>query len=276
MCDPARPLVVIPTYNERENVAQLIPAILGVNSRLHILIVDDGSPDDTAGAVSELKDKDYPSRLFLQCRSGKLGLGSAYVHGLKWGLAKGYTFLIQMDADWSHHPRHLERMLELAQESDYVVGSRYVPEGGTLNWGAGRKLLSRFASFYSRLILGVNFADFTGGFNGWSSSVLRRINLDSLKSDGYSFQIEMKYRAHRLGYRHVEFPILFNERRAGKSKMSAAIALEACWRVWQLRLITGETGQPMAVSPGPIGPATAPAETQGVRHDPAFLGESPD
>ena len=194
MCEPARPLVVIPTFNERENVAQLIPAILAVDSRLQILIVDDGSPDGTSGAVSKLKDNDYLSRLFLPCRSGKLGLGSAYVHGLKWGLAKGYTFLIQMDADWSHHPGHLDRMLVLARESDYVVGSRYVPEGGTLNGGAGRKLLSRFASFYSRRILGVNFADFTGGFNGWSSSVLRGINRDSLKSDGYSFQDESKSR----------------------------------------------------------------------------------
>jgi len=227
---------VVPTYNERENIAQIVPAILATDSRLQVLIVDDGSPDGTAGVVTELKTCEYGSRLFLERRSGKLGLGSAYVHGLKWGLEKGYSFIIQMDADWSHSPGYIVRMLELADKFDFVISSRYVPGGGTLNWGRGRKLLSRFASYYSRLILGVNFTDFTGGFNGWSEQVLRKIDLDSLKSDGYSFQIELKYRAHQSGGRHVELPIVFNERRAGKSKMSASIAMEACWRVWQLRL----------------------------------------
>ncbi len=236
MGNPTRPLVVIPTYNERENVAQLIPTILEANNRLHVLIVDDGSPDNTAEAILGLKENGHAPRLFLHSRSGKSGLGSAYIHGLKWGLAEEYNFIIQMDADWSHHPRYLERMLQLAEEADFVIGSRYVPGGGTLNWGGGRKLLSRCASIYSRIILRADFADFTGGFNGWSAEVLRRISLDGFRSDGYSFQIELKYRAHQLGYKHVEFPILFNERRAGKSKMSASIALEACWRVWQLRL----------------------------------------
>lgn len=234
----------MPTYNERENIAQIIPAILSMDSRLHVLIVDDESPDGTAAAVDDLIAGGCASRLFLLRRSAKLGLGSAYVHGLKWGLEKGYTFLIQMDADWSHPPKYLERMLELAQEFDCVVGSRYVSGGGTLNWGTGRRLLSRFASIYSRLILGVDIADFTGGFNGWSESVLHEIDMDSLKSDGYSFQIEMKYRAHQSGSKRTEFPILFNERRAGKSKMSASIALEACWRVWQLRFLGGGRPRP--------------------------------
>jgi dolichol-phosphate mannosyltransferase len=269
----ARPLVVIPTYNERENIAQIIPAILGVDTRLHVLVVDDGSPDGTAAAVEELMTGDYASRLFLVRRAGKLGLGSAYVHGLKWGLERGYTFLIQMDADWSHHPRYLARILELAQESDCVMGSRYVPGGGTLNWGAGRKLLSRFASFYSRAILGVNITDFTGGFNGWSDGILRKINLDSLKSDGYSFQIEMKYRAHRLGGRRVEFPILFTERRAGNSKMSASIALEACWRVWQLRFFESGIGRPIAAAQETVAQGTTSAEARGARQDPAILGK---
>jgi dolichol-phosphate mannosyltransferase len=237
MCNPTRPLVVIPTYNERDNVAQLIPKILDSDSRLHILVVDDGSPDNTAGAVLKLRENGCTTRLFLQSRPGKMGLGNAYVHGFKWGLAEGYNFLIQMDGDWSHHPRYLERMLRLAAGADFVIGSRYVSGGGTLHWGVQRRLLSRFASLYSRLILGVDFADFTGGFNGWSGDILREISLDTLRSDGYSFQIELKYRAHQLGYKHIEFPILFDERRAGKSKMSAAIALEACWRVWELRLI---------------------------------------
>jgi dolichol-phosphate mannosyltransferase len=236
MSNPKHPLVIIPTYNERHNIVQLIQAILNANSQCHILVVDDQSPDDTAGAVLQLGASDGNLRLFLQSRPGKLGFGSAYVHGFKWGLAAGYDFLIQMDADWSHHPRYLEKMLFLAGEADFVVGSRYVPGGGTRNWGVQRRLLSRFASFYSRLILGVKFSDFTGGFNGWSGKILQQIGLDFLRSDGYSFQIELKYRAHQLGYTHVEFPILFDERRAGKSKMSASIALEACWRVWELRL----------------------------------------
>jgi len=156
---PERPLVVIPTYNERENVAQIVPAILAMDGRLHVLVVDDGSPDDTAGAVAELMSGECAFRLFLLRRSRKLGLGSAYVHGFTWGLEKGYTFIIQMDADWSHPPRYLVRMLELAEEHDIVASSRYVHGGGTLNWGLGRRLLSRFGSFYSRLILGVDHAD---------------------------------------------------------------------------------------------------------------------
>jgi dolichol-phosphate mannosyltransferase len=232
---PLRPLVVIPTYNERENITQIIPAILGVDSRLHVLIVDDASPDRTAEAVLKLGEGVRPSRLHLQSRPEKLGLGGAYVHGFKWGLAQGYDFIIQMDADWSHNPTDLPKMLQLAGDADFVIGSRYVPGGGTLNWGVGRKLLSKFAGTYSRWILRSDFADFTGGFNGWSSKVLQGIGVDALRSDGYSFQLELKYRADRSGYTHIEFPILFTERRAGKSKMSLSIAIEACWRVWKFR-----------------------------------------
>ena len=235
MLMPSRPLVIIPTYNERENVTELIPAVLAVDQRLDVLIIDDASPDDTAGAVLKLKERGCASRLHLQSRSGKLGLGSAYIHGFGWGLAKGYDFLIQMDADWSHDPQAIATMLQLAERFDFVVASRYVPGGETLNWGTGRKLLSKCASIYARFVLRKNFADFTGGFNGWSRDVLEGIGLDELRSDGYSFQIELKYRAGQLGYTHVEFPIIFTERRAGKSKMSLAIALEACWRVWELK-----------------------------------------
>jgi len=232
---PSKPLVVIPTYNERDNIVRLIPTILEVDSRIHILVVDDGSPDDTAAGVLEAKQKYAIARVFLESRPAKLGLGSAYVHGFQWGLAGQYDFLIQMDADWSHRPHQLETMLDLAQKADFVVGSRYVRGGGILNWGAGRRLLSRFGCWYSRLILRADFSDFTGGFNGWSDRVLRAISLDTLRSDGYSFQIELKYRAHLLGCRHIEFPIRFDERRAGRSKMSAAIAFEAGWRVLQFR-----------------------------------------
>ncbi len=236
MRDILKPLVIIPTYNECDNVGRLIPEVLGVDSRLHILVVDDGSPDGTADAVRKLIGEGYRTRLDLKTRPGKLGLGSAYVAGFNWGMSLGHDFLIQMDADWSHRPKYLGTMLRLAQEYDFVVGSRYVPGGGTLNWGLGRRLLSKFGNIYAQVLLGVKLADFTGGFNGWSGNLLQRIKLDAIRSDGYSFQIEMKYRAHRLGSAHVEFPIVFDERRAGKSKMSAAIALEACWRVWELRL----------------------------------------
>jgi dolichol-phosphate mannosyltransferase len=235
MPHPLRPLVIIPTYNERDNIAQIIPAIMKADDRLHILIVDDDSPDGTAQEVIKLKHSSDSSRLFLESRSRKLGLGSAYIHGFRWGLAQGYDFLIQMDADWSHDPADLSRMLRLAEQTDFVIGSRYVPGGGTQNWGMGRKLLSRFASSYARWILKSDFADFTGGFNGWAARILQEINLNAFRSDGYSFQLELKYRADRLGFNHMEFPILFTERRAGKSKMSLAIAIEACWRVWKFR-----------------------------------------
>lgn len=233
---PAKPLVIIPTYNERDNIEQLIPAILSLDKRLHILVVDDKSPDRTAKAVLQLKKTRYPDQLFLKSRPGKLGLGSAYVDGFNWGLANGYDFLIEMDADWSHSPEYLTKMLKLAAKADFVIGSRYVGGGGALNWGIGRRFLSRFGSFYSSFVLGARIADFTGGFNGWSSAVLNGIGINTLRSNGYSFQIELKYRAHNLGFKYVEFPILFNERRAGKSKMSIAIAIEAFWRAWQLRL----------------------------------------
>jgi dolichol-phosphate mannosyltransferase len=233
---PFHPLVIIPTYNEHENISEIIPAVLRVDDRLHILIVDDSSPDNTAGAVLELKEKQYPDRLHLQSRPEKLGLGSAYVFGFKWGLAHGYDFLIEMDADWSHSPADLARMLESAANCDFVVASRYVKGGGTLNWGLTRKLLSKFGSIYSRIILGSDIHDFTGGFNGWSGRLLRSIDLNAIRSDGYSFQVELKYLADKLGYKHIEIPIIFTERRAGKSKMSFAIGIEACWRVWKFRL----------------------------------------
>ena len=233
--NPNHPLVIIPTYNERENIGRLIPAILSVDPRLHVLVVDDASPDDTAGAVVKLRNAGCSNRLFLSVRPAKSGLGSAYVHGFEWGLSRGYDFLIEMDADWSHPPRYLKDMLASAEMADFVIGSRYIAGGGTLNWGTGRRMLSKFGSLYSRLVLRAPFSDFTGGFNGWSADVLRSVNPASLKSNGYSFQIELKYRAHRLGFRHAEFPIFFDERRAGMSKMSSSIALEAFWRVWQLK-----------------------------------------
>ncbi|MBN2242912.1 MAG: polyprenol monophosphomannose synthase [Acidobacteria bacterium] len=258
-----RPLVVIPTYNERENLSRLIPAILGEDAGLHVLVVDDGSPDGTGASVLELQGKECAGRLFLKTRPGKLGLGGAYVDGFRWGIANGYDFLVEMDGDWSHHPRYLGVMLQLAKEADFVIGSRYVPGGGILNWGIGRRMLSRLGSLYSRAILGVPIADFTGGFNGWWAEALRKIRLDTLRSNGYSFQIELKYRAHKLGFRHAEFPIIFDERRAGRSKMSGSIALEALWRVWGLRFF----GVRSLRSAGPPSrSAEANAERNDIRH----------
>jgi len=235
MLNPVRPLVIVPTYNERDNLASLIPAILAADHRLELLIVDDASPDGTADEILRLKHGAAVDRLHLECRPKKLGLGSAYLHGFRWGLAKGHDFLIQMDADWSHDPADLPRMLQLAEACDFVVGSRYISGGGTRNWSLRRKLLSRFGSMYAGAILHSGFADFTGGFNGWAGRVLRKIGLDSFQSDGYSFQLELKYRANKMGFSHIEFPIIFTERSAGESKMSPSIALEACWRVWQFR-----------------------------------------
>ena len=232
---PARPLVIIPTYNERDNVTHLIPEIFQGYDRVHVLVVDDGSPDGTAGEILNLKSENWPQRLWLLSRPAKLGLGKAYVDGFKWGLSRDYDFLIQMDGDWSHHPKYLGRMIQCAGRTDFVIGSRYVSGGGTLDWGVGRRLLSKFGSFYSRSVLGVRIADFTGGFNGWGTAVLREIELESVRSNGYSFQIELKYRAHKLGFKHIEYPIVFEDRSAGQSKMTASIALEAFWRVWQFR-----------------------------------------
>jgi len=230
-----KPLVVLPTFNEKTNLPGLIQAILGVDSRLHVLVVDDNSPDGTADAVRELMTTLADNRLFLQTRTRKLGLASAYVHGFCWALARDYEFIIEMDADWSHPPKYLTAMLQLAQEHDVVIGSRYVVGGGTLNWSLPRRFLSRGGSLYARLVLGISIRDFTGGFNGWHRNVVQKVGIQTISSQGYSFQIELKYRAAQQGFRYVEFPIQFDERRAGESKMSTAIALEAFWRVWAIR-----------------------------------------
>jgi dolichol-phosphate mannosyltransferase len=230
-----RPLVIVPTYNERGNVPQLVPEILRVDPRLHVLVVDDASPDGTALVVQQMISSMPDNRLFLETRRGKRSLAGAYIHGFKWALSRDYDFLIEMDADWSHQPKYLKEMLALAPEFGFVIGSRYVPGSGSLNWGLARRVLSRFGSRYARWVLGVGIADFTGGFNGWHPDVIQRVCIDSIRSDGYSFQIELKCRAVQSGFAHTEFPIVFDERRAGKSKMSAAIACEAVWRIWTFR-----------------------------------------
>jgi len=230
-----RSLIVIPTYNEIENLGPLIEAVLRTTpSSLEVLVVDDGSPDGTGALADTLSDTHAP-RVHVLHRARKMGLGTAYVAGFKWGLEKGFDAIIEMDADFSHHPEYLPTMLERLGNYDFVIGSRYVAGGGTVNWGLGRKILSRGGSLYSRLILGAPIRDFTGGFNGWRKPVLEAVELDSLKSDGYSFQIELKYRAFKRGFRYTEFPIVFEDRKVGKSKMNRRIVVEALGRVWGFR-----------------------------------------
>jgi dolichol-phosphate mannosyltransferase len=229
-----RSLIVIPTYNEIENIRPLIEAVLkGTSASVEILVVDDGSPDGTGTLVDQMAGSE--PRVHVLHRSRKMGLGTAYVAGFKWGLERGFEAIIEMDADFSHDPRYLPTMLERLANYDFVIGSRYVPGGGTVNWGLGRKILSRGGSLYSRWILGAPIRDFTGGFNGWRKPVLEAVDLGSLRSDGYSFQIELKYRAFRRGFRFTEFPIVFEDRKVGKSKMNRRIVLEALGRVWSFR-----------------------------------------
>jgi dolichol-phosphate mannosyltransferase len=237
-------LVIVPTYNEIENIEPLTQAIFSVTpSNVHVLVVDDGSPDGTGKKVDELA-KTQP-RLHVLHRTKKMGLGTAYVNGFRWGLeqvegssngtALRYDAFVQMDADFSHHPKYLPVMLENLEKYSVVIGSRYVPGGGTLNWGLGRKILSRGGSIYSRFLLRAPLRDFTGGFNGWKRQVIESEDLSSLRSDGYSFQIELKYRAFLKHFDIKEFPILFEDRKVGKSKMSRKIVIEALARVWSFR-----------------------------------------
>ena len=233
----SRVLIVIPTYNEVENLQPITDAVLErTPASVHILVVDDGSPDGTGKLADTLAAKN--SRLHVLHRSQKQGLGPAYIAGFKWGFEKGFDQLVEMDADFSHNPAFLPTMLTLLNQYDFVIGSRYVEGGGTLNWGLMRKIISRGGSLYSRMILGAPIRDFTGGFNGWNRRVLESIELSTLEAGGYSFQIELKYRAFKKGFQGKEFPILFEDRRVGKSKMSSKIVIEALSLVPKLRFKT--------------------------------------
>lgn len=226
-------LVIIPTYNEKENIQPIISAVLEHNPQVHILVVDDNSPDGTASIVKELQKKS--NQLHLLSRPGKQGLGKAYIAGFKWGLENSYDAMVEMDADFSHRPQDLTLIIEKLSQHDFVIGSRYVPGGRTVNWGLLRKIISRGGGIYSRLILGFPIQDWTGGFNGWKKQVLEKINLDSITANGYSFQIELKYKALKNGFHGIESPIVFEDRRVGQSKMSLPIVLEAFYKVWQIR-----------------------------------------
>jgi dolichol-phosphate mannosyltransferase len=227
-------LVIIPTYNESENIRAMVPALYKQAPEVDVLVVDDNSPDGTSQVVKEMS-KEYP-HVHLLFREKKEGLGRAYLAGFNWGLEHGYEALVEMDADFSHRPEDLPFLLEKLEDCDAVVGSRWVPGGRTVNWGWGRQAISRGGSFYARCILGYSVRDWTGGFNAWRREVLQGISLSTIQSEGYSFQIELKYRALRKGFQVEECPITFEERRLGQSKMSSKIVLEALYRVWTIKL----------------------------------------
>ena len=231
------PLVIIPTYNELENVEAIIRAVFGLPEPFHVLIVDDGSPDGTAQIVKNLQASEFAGRLHLLERSGKLGLGTAYIAGFRWGLAREYSYFFEMDADFSHNPKDLIRLLAKCRDegADVAVGSRYCKGGHLENWPADRIILSRGASLYTSLILWMPVSDPTAGFICYRRKVLETIDLDRIKFIGYAFQIEMKYTAHRLGFKVQEVPITFKDREKGQSKMALNIIREAMLGVLQMR-----------------------------------------
>ncbi|HET6273804.1 MAG TPA: polyprenol monophosphomannose synthase [Bacteroidota bacterium] len=226
-------LVVIPTYNEAENVPRLIPTVLGKAPNLDVLVVDDGSPDGTAGLVRDMMSVD--SRIHLLERPGKMGLGTAYVAGFKFAIEHQYDYVFEMDADFSHSPKELPNFLKKMEDYDLVIGSRYINGVRVLNWPMQRLLLSYFANIYTRIITGLPVHDATGGFKCYRRTVLESIDLDAIKSNGYAFQIEISYKVWKRGFRIVEIPIIFLDRRSGTSKMSKSIVYEAVFMLWKLR-----------------------------------------
>lgn len=236
-------IICIPTYNEAENLPLIVPAVLDAVPEAHILVCDDDSPDGTGALADALAERD--PRVHVLHRSGKQGLGRAYLAAFAWALERDYDHIFEFDADFSHDPSYLPRFITaLAERADVVVGSRRVPGGGIENWGPLRRLVSWGGSTYARLVLGVPVRDLTGGFNGFRREVLERIGLDQVRSTGYCFQIELKYRALACGFRVLELPIVFPDRIHGESKMSGAIFMEAAVNVWRLRSLT--------VQPGPV------------------------
>lgn len=229
-------LVIIPTYNEKENIEKIIRKVFSLPDLFDILIVDDGSPDGTAQIVKRLQE-DYPDKLFIEERQGKLGLGTAYIHGFKWALARKYEFIFEMDADFSHNPEDLSQLLKACRNgADMAIGSRYIKGVNVVNWPMNRVLMSYFASGYVRLITGIKIQDATAGFVCYRRRVLETIRLDKIRFVGYAFQIEMKFTAIQYGFRVVEIPIIFTDRTEGVSKMSTHIFREAFFGVIQMKL----------------------------------------
>ena len=232
-----RALVIIPTYNEAENIGAVLDHVVGLSEAMTVLVVDDGSPDGTAERVEEVQ-RQYPGRIHLIKRGGKLGLGTAYISGFRYALEHGFTYVCEMDADLSHNPADLIPLIDAVQSGrgDLAIGSRYIDGVRVMNWPLGRLMLSYGAGMYTRAITRLPVFDVTAGFVCYHRRVLEALDLDRIKSNGYSFQVEMKYRAWRSGFRLVEVPIVFTERTEGQSKMSKAIVREAALKVWELRI----------------------------------------
>ncbi len=228
-------LVIIPTYNEKENAERIVRKVMSLDGDFHVLIIDDGSPDGTAKIIKGLQ-KEFEQRLYLVERKGKLGLGTAYIAGFQWALKHGYDYIFEMDADFSHNPDDLIHLYDAcSQGADVAIGSRYCCGVSVVNWPIGRVLMSYFASKYVRFVLGMKINDTTAGFKCYRKKVLETINFDTIRMKGYGFQIEMKYTAYKLGFKLQEVPIIFIDRKEGKSKMSGGIFGEAFWGVMGLR-----------------------------------------
>ncbi|NIN00125.1 MAG: glycosyltransferase [candidate division Zixibacteria bacterium] len=227
-------LVIIPTYNERENIERIVPLVLERDPSIHVLIVDDNSPDGT-GEIADRMAKEN-DRIFVIHRQNKSGLGTAYITGFKFALERDFNYVFEMDCDFSHDPKYIPDFLQAIKEQDLVLGSRYIRGVNVINWPMSRLLLSYYANVYSRIVTGLPVRDATGGFKCFRREVLEAIDLEKVRSNGYSFQIEMSFRAWKKGFRIKEIPIVFEDRRVGQSKMSKKIVREAVWMVWRLRL----------------------------------------
>ena len=234
MAQRQRALIIFPTYNERENIEKIVHAVLPLDARVHVLIVDDNSPDGTGQLADRLAEQE--SKVLVLHREKKEGLGRAYIAGFKWAIENQFDFIFEMDADFSHGPEYIKDFLREIQSNDLVIGSRYISGVNVINWPMSRLLLSYFANVYTRIVTGLPLRDATGGFKCFRREVLESVNLDDVNSTGYSFQIEMSMRAWKKGFRIKEIPIVFVDRIAGASKMSKKIVREAIWMVWLLRL----------------------------------------
>lgn len=230
-------LIIIPTYNEKENIENIIRKVFSLETQFNILIIDDGSPDNTAQIVKNLQNE-FSNKLFIEERTGKLGLGTAYIHGFKWALKNNYDFIFEMDADFSHDPEDLPRLLHACtnEEGDLAIGSRYVKGVNIVNWPMSRLLMSYFASKYVKTITGMPINDSTAGFKCYSRKVLEKINLDSIEFVGYAFQIEMKFKSWKYGFKIKEVPVIFTDRQEGSSKMSGGIFYEALFGVIKMKI----------------------------------------
>lgn len=235
MVDPAKALIIIPTYNEIENVEPLVKKIYDYQKEIHILFVDDNSPDGTADLIHKMRRKN--GQIHILSRAAKMGLGSAYLTGFKYALDKGYDFVFEMDADFSHNPKEIPNFLKEIENNDLVLGSRYINGVNVINWPMGRLLMSYYANMYSRIATGLPVRDATGGFKCFRRQVLEQINFEKVKSNGYAFQIELTFKAWKKGFKIKEIPIVFVDRFAGDSKLSKEIMWEAVFMVWKLRIL---------------------------------------